>query len=585
MMHDDDLGPVDFNVAKRIFETIAEPDELEVEETRRIGDYQLIRPLGAGGGGTVYLARRVDGQRQVALKLQKRPLGNEEMTQRAWRELELLRRLQCPEIPKLHDFGEHDGCLYIVYDLIEGLPLDQYAAKHEGDLRAKVRLLTKVARSLQNLHELGVIHRDIKPANILVDNQRNVFFVDFGLATQITFEHEATLTAEGQPLGTPAFMAPELARGEHRMVSTRSDVCSLGATAYRILTGRTPHDVDAPFHEAVRRVGQEPPRDPRALDKAIPVPLAGVLLKAVSRDPQSRYATALDLAEDLERWLDRKPVKAIRQRWPQQAAMAIGRHRVASVLITLLVIAVGGALYMAGVAQSQGRLAADRQALLDDQRAFTFNTIKTITQSMEVEEYARAHKLITLLSGMSGDSDDAALAVEGKRDELTIQLLEEIYEVDLDPDAPETKALLEAIRLVAQERLEAATDAFGGYDPVVKAVLQEAKKIACSMETLCQELPLSAAERAILIAQMRAVETDFCTILDPGGAPCYDPADLAIAGGGNAPPAGDLDVLTHSLKEEACEALDRYCDLAAVPSIEAARTAMHHLPEIRSLLP
>jgi serine/threonine protein kinase len=222
-------------------------------------------------------------------------------------------------LPRVLDYGQHDGRLFIVTDWIDGLPLDNHCEQHRLDRKARVALLARVADAVQMLHEHGVIHRDLKPSNILVDSHGNPMIVDFGLAAILAGgDPVQTLSTEGAPLGTPAFMSPEQARGERvgtgtdgrSGVSTRSDVYSLGATAYVILTGNTPHDMECSLHEAIRRVSSEMVREPRSLDRTLPKDLASILRKACAAKPADRYESAESLAEDLRRWMTGKPVRA-----------------------------------------------------------------------------------------------------------------------------------------------------------------------------------------------------------------------------------------------------------------------------------
>jgi serine/threonine protein kinase len=204
----------------------------------------------------------------------------------------LLSELRLPCLPQLRDFGEAEGRLYLVTDFIEGRALDEHCAAESLSLRQRVAVLARVAHALQSLHERRLIHRDIKPANILIGAHGDVVIVDLGIAALFGENATQTITSEGVPIGSPAFMSPEQARGERSSITTRSDVYSLGATAYRILTGSTPHDTDTSLGEAIRRVGQDAPRDPIALRHGLPRALAAVLRRCVAPDPRDRYPTA-----------------------------------------------------------------------------------------------------------------------------------------------------------------------------------------------------------------------------------------------------------------------------------------------------
>ncbi len=313
-------GLPDFDAAHRLFTAVEEnePNDSSNSGGRggdfpQIAGYVIDRLLGAGGGGTVYRAVRAGSEHTVAIKLLNRRLGaghGAPEAQRAWRELHLLSQLRLPCLPHVHDYDEHEGRLYIVTDYVDGLPLGEYCREHHLDREARVKLLAAVADCVQTLHEHGVIHRDIKPANIIINPHGQPIIIDLGIAALLTDDVMDTLTAEGAPIGSPAFMAPEQARGDRNTISTRSDVYSLGATAYYILTGEPPHDMTATIHEAVRRVAQDLPRDPRQLDRTLPKPLASVLWKAVSPKPADRYASAAGFAADLRHWLNREPVEA-----------------------------------------------------------------------------------------------------------------------------------------------------------------------------------------------------------------------------------------------------------------------------------
>ena len=306
--------PVDFDAARRIFveiesEPVFEPSAA-ASDVPHIEGYLLNRLLGRGGGGEVYHALREGTERAVAIKLLSRELGGSKGSKRAWRELHMLSELRLSCLPAVHDYGEQDGRLYIVTDYIEGEILTAFCESHALDRRARVKLLIETAKAVQSLHEYGVIHRDIKPDNIIVNQHGQPMIIDLGIAALMTDDVMQTITADGAPIGSPAYMSPEQAKGERKKISTRSDVYSLGATAYMVLTGETPHDMSTTLHEAVRRVAQDEPRDPRELDDTLPKPLAAVLAKAVARNPDRRYESAASLGADLQRWLDGDPVEA-----------------------------------------------------------------------------------------------------------------------------------------------------------------------------------------------------------------------------------------------------------------------------------
>jgi hypothetical protein len=321
-----------FAAARRLFESTQEgrPDAGSHERPGEVGGYVVESELSSGGGGTVYGAVRPATGRRVAIKIVHAPLGSAPEAERAWRELDLLSRIRLPHVPQLLDYGEHGGRIYFVTDLIDGAPLLDHCERNRLGRAARVELLARVAEAVQDLHGQGVIHRDIKPANILVTAQGRPVIVDLGIASLLARDPAETLTAEGEPLGSPAWMAPEQARGERSKVSTRSDVYGLGATAYSVLTGHPPHAMDSAIHDAIRRVAQDEPRHPRTLDPSMPKPLAAILLKAVARQPESRYASAEAFAADLRRWLNHDIVDAHAPSALARLVRWCGRHPIAA---------------------------------------------------------------------------------------------------------------------------------------------------------------------------------------------------------------------------------------------------------------
>jgi serine/threonine protein kinase len=288
--------------------------------------YITIERIGEGASGTVYKVIRAGTEHPLALKIMHVRLGQDAASRRAWRELHVLESLRLPVIPHLHEFGEYHGRLYIITDLIEGCPPGEWSDVHRLDRRGRVRLLADIADAVHTLHEQGVIHRDLKPGNIMITPAGRVVVLDLGLAVLVAQNMVDTLTVDGQAVGTPAYVAPEQARGERGAVGIRADVYSIGAIGYYLLTGSTPHDVNTTIHEAIRRVGSEEPRDPRALEPTLPRALSAVLAKAVARSPASRYPSAAALSADLRRWLAGEPVLAAPPSPWQRAVRWAGRH-------------------------------------------------------------------------------------------------------------------------------------------------------------------------------------------------------------------------------------------------------------------
>ncbi len=313
---------LDSDSASRILAALDEEEQAQagVEEMPTFPGYCVDRLIGEGGSGRVYHAHRQGSDRPVAIKALRRRFANDQRSGRAWRELHVLSQLRLPAVPAVLDYGVHDDRLYFVTDFVSGLDLALHCAENDLGLSERVELLIATAEAVQSLHEHGVIHRDIKPSNILVNPLGQVVIIDLGVASLLTDDVTETLVEDGVPLGSPAFMAPEQADGRRGAISTRSDVYGLGATAYMILLGDTPHEMADTIAESIRRVAQEAPRDPQELERSFPRALAAVLLKAVSHQARERYGSAREFAEDLRRWQKGEPVLA-RGRSPWRSAV------------------------------------------------------------------------------------------------------------------------------------------------------------------------------------------------------------------------------------------------------------------------
>jgi serine/threonine protein kinase len=323
---------MDLDAAGRVLEALDQPEpesstpDADNASVPSIEGYGLDGRLGGGGGGEVYRAVRIGSDRPLAIKILNQRIGETPEARRAWRELDVLEQLRLPCLPRLIDHGITDGRMYLAMEFVEGHAILDHCRVNDLDRAARVALLAEVADAVQSLHEHGVIHRDIKPSNILIDSHGQPVLIDLGIAALLSRSAAETLTREGMPIGSPAYMAPEQARGEKDAVSTRSDVYGLGATGYVLLTGQTPHDMDATLHEAIRRVAFDEPRPAREIDRSLPRPLAAVLGKACARKPDSRYESPGELARDLRRWLNREPVEAGGLSLPQRLGRFVARH-------------------------------------------------------------------------------------------------------------------------------------------------------------------------------------------------------------------------------------------------------------------
>src|SRR6266516_1009409 len=274
------------------------------------GDYEVLDEIGRGGQAVVYRARQKSLNRIVALKVI--GLGHWETTphlKRFRHEAEAAASLEHPQIVPIYEIGESDGSWYFSMQLVEGGPLAEVLQRDPMSTRRAAELLSKVARTVHFAHQHGILHRDIKPGNILLDRQGEPHLTDFGLARLL--EQESTITHSSDVLGTPSYMSPEQAAGRTKELTAATDVYSLGAVLYHVLTGQPPF-IGNTTYETIRLVLDSEPRNPRVRNPKVDRDLSTICLKCLEKDPQRRYSSALALAEDLERWLKHEPIQARR---------------------------------------------------------------------------------------------------------------------------------------------------------------------------------------------------------------------------------------------------------------------------------
>jgi len=275
-----------------------------------LGDYELLEEVGRGGQGVVFRARQKSLNRTVALKvISLGQWASKAHLKRFRLEAEAAARLEHPSIVPIHEVGERDGSCYFSMKFVEGGQLDEAARRQPMPIRGAVELIAKVARTVHYAHDHGILHRDIKPGNILLDAKGEPHLTDFGLARLV--ESESSVTQTLDVLGTPSYMAPEQAVGNNAAVSSATDVYGLGAVLYQLLTRQPPFAGGATY-ETIKLLLDTEPRQPRLLNPKIDRDLSTICLKCLEKDPKRRYASALALAEDLERWLKHEPIQARR---------------------------------------------------------------------------------------------------------------------------------------------------------------------------------------------------------------------------------------------------------------------------------
>ncbi len=289
-------------------------------------DYEVVRELGRGGMGVVYLVRQGSLGRLAAVKVL-RPAGvaSGPTTRRLLEEARHLARLRHPHIVAVHEVGRDGrGEPYFTMDYIDGEPLSALLGRGRLTPSQSLAILNPVAGAVRHAHEHGVIHRDLKPGNILLDGAGTAIVTDFGLARDLA--RADGLTRPGEMMGTPAYMAPEQARGQAGLVGEATDVHALGAIFYEMLSGRPPYGNDAPA-DILARLLRDDPTPPTRLDRRVPRDLEAICLKALAKEPARRYATVAALIEDLRRFEAGVPPLARRSATSDRAWRWLRRHR------------------------------------------------------------------------------------------------------------------------------------------------------------------------------------------------------------------------------------------------------------------
>lgn len=272
------------------------------------GKYELLAEIGRGGMGVIYKARQKDLERIVAIKMiLSSQLASRQQLERFLAEARAMARLQHPNIVRIHEIGEVNGQPYLVMEYITGVSLAEQLHREAVGPEQAARLVGLVARAVEHLHQQGIVHRDLKPSNILLDDQGQPYVTDFGLVKMVGTSSNVTTT--GAIVGTPAYMAPEQATGKPEHVGPCSDVYSLGAILYELLTGQPPFQEDNPLDTLVQVIEGEPTL-PRLLKPELSRQLETICMKCLEKSSEERYPTAAALADDLDRFLKGDMVEA-----------------------------------------------------------------------------------------------------------------------------------------------------------------------------------------------------------------------------------------------------------------------------------
>jgi Flp pilus assembly protein TadD/serine/threonine protein kinase len=433
----------------------------EVTPDAPLGDFQIVREIGRGGMGVVYEAEQLSLGRRVALKVLPFAAAlDPRQLQRFQNEARAAAGLHHTNIVPVYGVGCARGVHYYAMQLIDGRTLAALIAEQRGELLARMPTVSEreaaaasattappaaqatsaslrhgayfrraaewaiqAAEALDHAHSLGVVHRDVKPGNLLVDAGGRLWVTDFGLAQVQT---EAGLTLTGDLVGTLRYMSPEQALAKRVVIDHRTDVYSLGATLYELLTLR-PVFGGNDRQELLRQIAFEEPWPLRRINKAIPVELEVIVLKALEKNPAERYSTAQELAEDLRRWLDDRPIRARRPSLGQRLRKWGRRHRTgaAAAMICLLAIltVLGGSI---------GWMARDWEARREDAVRRAGDALKSAETFLEQENWPEGVRSVEQAEGfLAGFEAETALRLRARGLRKDLHMADQLQEARL----------------------------------------------------------------------------------------------------------------------------------------------------------
>jgi serine/threonine protein kinase/tetratricopeptide (TPR) repeat protein len=536
-------------------------DALDAATEPRVGSYRLVREIGQGGMGTVYLAVRDDDafHKRAALKILKRGMDTDAIVRRFRTERQILAGLDHPNIARLLDGGTTpDGRPYLVMEFVDGAPLVEFADARQLDTAARLDIFLQVAAAVQYAHQNLVIHRDLKPANVLVTRDGVPKLLDFGIAKLLNPEmagHTLAPTAAGLQLMTPEYASPEQVRGE--AVTTATDVYSLGVLLYELLTGRRPYRITSravadiarvvseaePLRPSVAigepagaetdpatgttRPGTRPPgpADTHRLRRQLEGDLDNIVLKALSKEPVRRYASVDQFAEDVRRHLAGLPVLARHDTLGYRMSKFVRRHRgavvAAAAVVVALVTGIVGVAWQARVARVERARAEQR---FDDVRAlataFLFDiegAIRDLAGSTPARQLV-VQKGIEYLDKLARDAGDRA--------DLTRELAAGYVRVGDVQGRPLNPNLGDSAGALASYRKSVALYESLGVTTASPSDLR--REMGVALLRLSELLAATGDTRAAMQAVRRAVDLQRDIATDAAASPAAR-RDLAVA--------------------------------------------------------
>jgi serine/threonine-protein kinase len=488
-------------------------DAIRVLETRnaslsqgsKIGAYRILREIGRGGMGNVYLAARADDafQKLVAVKIIRRGMDLEEVVQRFRAERQILAMLDHPNIARLLDGGAtDDGLPYFVMEFIEGEPIDKYSNGHSLAIEERLQLFQGVCSAVSYAHQNLIVHRDLKPANVLVTKEGVPRLLDFGIAKLLAPDatQEKTLTALRAL--TPEYASPEQVRGEP--ITTASDIYSLGVLLYWLLTGHRPyHSAMSSPAEVERAICEEEPEQP-----SLPRDLSAIVLMALRKDPRRRYVSVDQVSEDIRRYLQNLPVVARPDTRAYRAAKFIRRHKawvaMAAITFASLTGGIGASLWQTHIARIEQAKTARMNTFLQEMVSGTSRTanqkgldatvadmLADASQRVETELSDQPEVKAQMLLTIGAAYEDSA------KYDLAGQYLRKAYDLNIQLHGPDSRQAASVMHRLAG--LDYLTGNYAGADswfqralPIYKRHVNDADFDAAWMPAMLSDAAFAA---------------------------------------------------------------------------------------------
>lgn len=360
----------------------APPEDVGKVVGTRFGEYDILSEIARGGMGVVYRARQRTLKRIVALKvLRGSRVANEKDIDRFMREAKAAASLSHPNIVPIHELSVYKGLHFFTMDYIDGTPLDSMLKAGALTPYQACELIEVIARAIHFAHTCGIIHRDLKPGNIIIDTDGRPMITDFGLAVNMSSDvHSQRMTRDGVVMGTIPYIPPEQAAGHVDRVDECSDIYSLGAVLYEILTGKPPFQGETQY-EILRRVIHQDPTPPRKIYPKIHPDVETICLKCLEKDPRRRYRTANALADDCRAFLDGEVIEALPSGFAYRLMRKALRHRFLVVLLSCIVLLAFFAVSLFHRSKRQEQEKKEIKVQLDDVK------LEKSLAEMEVAEY------------------------------------------------------------------------------------------------------------------------------------------------------------------------------------------------------